>query len=359
MTDRPVKKPPPRGRGAGCNPPNRYTGTLTIDVDDGWGSADAGPEPSRTSLTIDTSRRIISWNDSPDVPFDRAVNPYRGCEHGCSYCYARPTHAWLGLSPGLDFESRLLYKPDAAELLQQELAARAYRAAPMALGSVTDAYQPVERHLGITREVIRVLAETGHPATVVTKSSLVARDADILGGMAAARLAAVLISLTTLDRGLARRLEPRAAAPERRLETLATLAQAGIPTGVLVAPIIPGLTDAGLEGILAAARDAGATFAGYTLVRLPLEVGALFREWLERVYPEKARRVMGLIQSTRSGRDNDPRFGSRMRGEGPVADLVAQRFTLAKKRLGFADFPALDCGLFRRPAVDPAQMDLF
>ena len=322
-------------------------------------TADAEAGPLRTTLAVDSSRTLITRNDSPDVPFDRAITPYRGCEHGCVYCYARPGHAWLGLSPGLDFESRLFCKPDAAALLRRELAARAYRPAPMAVGSVTDAYQPVERSLGITSQVLTVLAEAGHPATVITKSALVARDGDILRAMAADRLAAVTVSLTTLDRPLARRLEPRAASPDRRLETIATLAAAGIPTGVLVAPVIPGLTDAELEHVLARARDAGATFAGYVLLRLPGEVAPLFRDWLARHAPEAAGRVLGLVRDARGGRDNDPRFGVRMRGEGPVADLIARRFELAHRRLGFAPAPEPDCGRFRRPAADPAQLDLF
>ena len=359
MDDSPRKPPGHRGRGAGFDPANRYSTTETVPVDDGWGSPDEKPEPLHTTLTVDATRSIIARNDSPDVPFDRSINPYRGCEHGCIYCYARPSHAWLGLSPGLDFESRLLYKPDAAELLRRELGARNYRAAPVALGANTDAWQPVEREQRITRGVLQVLAETRHPVTIVTQSALVERDIDLLGEMAADGLASVMVSITTLDHELARRLEPRAPGPRRRLRTIRALADAGIPTGAMVAPVIPGLTDADIERILGAAAEAGATSAGYVLLRLPHEVAPLFRDWLDRHYPEKARRVMGMVQATRGGQANDARFGSRMTGQGDFAGLVARRFALARRRLGLNDPAELNCDLFRPPQKDSGQMTLF
>jgi len=359
MSDRAKKPPPLPGRGATISPPNRYLDTRTVAVDDGWGSAEQAPEPLRTTLTVDASRSIIAYNRSPDVPFDRSVNPYRGCEHGCIYCYARPSHAWLGLSPGLDFERHLSYKPAAAELLRQELSKPGYRPAPLALGANTDAYQPVERGLGITRGLLKALREVRHPVTLVTKSALIERDLDLLGDLARNGLVSVALSVTTLDRKLARRLEPRAAAPQRRLETLARLSAAGVPTGVMVAPVVPALTDAELEKILGAAHEAGAAFAGYVLLRLPLEVSPLFRDWLERHYPESAARVLAMVQSTREGRDNDGRFGSRMRGEGPVAGLISQRFALAVKRQGFGQAPDLRCDLFRPPDDDTGQLSLF
>ena len=287
----------------------------------------------------DATRKIISYNDSPDIPFDRSINPYRGCEHGCIYCYARPSHAYLGFSPGLDFETRLVFKPDAASLLRAELARPGYACAPIALGSNTDPYQPVERDLGITRAVLEVLAECGHPVMIVTKSARVERDIDLLGPMAEAGRCSVAVSVTTLDRSLARRMEPRASAPHRRLETVRRLIAAGIPTGVMAAPMIPFLNDGELENILEHAREAGALGASYTMLRLPLEIADLFREWLAEHYPDRAARVMERVRDTRDGKDYDSTFGQRMRGTGPVAELVAKRFRLAVKRLGFPDFP--------------------
>ena len=359
MKNRPTGAPSKQRRGATFNPANRYRETETVAVDDGWGNPEDHSEPLLTSLSVDTSRSIVSRNDSPDIPFDRSINPYRGCEHGCIYCYARPGHAWLGLSPGLDFESRLFYKPDAVQLLRRELGRRGYTPAPLALGTSTDAYQPVERRLGLTRAILGVLAETRHPVTIITKSALVERDRDLLTDMAEERLATVHVSLTTLDAGLARTLEPRAASPGRRLRAIASLANAGIPVGVMLAPVIPGLADADMERILSAARDAGATFAAYTLLRLPGEVSPLFRDWLAHHHPEKAARVMSILRDTRNGEDDDARFGTRMVGRGPFAEMLGRRFTLACKRRGYGTPPTLACDRFRPPTLSGAQMDLF
>jgi DNA repair photolyase len=348
---------PIRGRGAQGNPDNRYAAHCREPYDDGW-ARDDEPAPLRTQLLVDSARTVISYNQSPDLPFDRSINPYRGCEHGCVYCYARPTHAYLGLSPGLDFESRLFYKAEAAPLLRRELARPGYRCAPIAVGINTDAYQPVERRLGITRAVLETLAEFGHPFSLVTKSALVERDIDLLAPLAARNLVQVAVSVTTLDRRLARPLEPRAAAPERRLETIRRLGAAGIPVTVLVAPLIPFLNDHELEAILAAVREAGAVEATYALVRLPLEVADLFRDWLAVHAPLKAERVMNRLRDCRGGRDNDSRFGSRMRGEGEYADLISRRFRIAHRKLGFAGSMALDCSQFRVPGR-AEQLDLF
>jgi DNA repair photolyase len=339
-----------RGRGAGFDPPNPYAAWQREAVDDGWFDPELPPPPI-ASLTRDTSRSIISWNRSPDVPYDRSVNPYRGCEHGCIYCYARPSHAWLGLSPGLEFETQLFYKPAAADLLRRELARPGYRCAPLALSGDTDAYQPQERQLGLTRQLLEVLLAHRHPVLIVTKSALVERDLDLLQSLAAEDLVRVSLSLATLDPALARTLEPRAASPARRLGTIRALDQAGVPVGVLTAPVIPALTDAGLEAVLAAAREAGAAWAVYSLIRLPLEVEPLFRDWLQRHYPDRAERVLGLIRDSHGGRLYDPRFGLRMCGSGPVAGLIAQRFALAAKRLGFGPAGAPDSSRFRLPGM--------
>lgn len=354
MTDR----PPIPGRGATGNPDNRYAEHARAACDDGWGGLDAEPAPLRTELFVDTSRTAISYNDSPDVPFDRSINPYRGCEHGCVYCFARPTHAWLGLSPGLDFESRLFHKPDAPDLLRRALAKPGYRCAPIALGINTDAYQPVERKLGLTRALVEVLAEHGHPFSVVTKSALIERDIDLLAPLAVRNLVQVAVSVTTLDRRLARALEPRAAAPERRLETIRRLTAAGVPVTVLAAPMIPFLNDHELEAILAAVREAGAVDAGYVLLRLPHEVKDLFRDWLAVHEPLKAERVINRLRDCRGGRDYDSRFGRRMRGEGVYADLLGRRFRLAHRRLDFPGAAPLDCDRFAVPGR-PEQLDLF
>jgi DNA repair photolyase len=352
---------PPRhvhkGRGATLNPANRYEDTAREDIDDGWGSLDEPLPAQATTLGVDTSRTVIAYNDSPDVGFDRSINPYRGCEHGCAYCFARPTHAWLGLSPGLDFETKLFYKPDAPAQLERELSARAYRCAPVAVGINTDAYQPCERKLGLTRAILEVLVETKHPFSIVTKSALIERDIDLIAQAAARRQAAVCVSLTTLDGALARRLEPRATAPARRLETIRALSEAGIPVTVLVAPLIPVLTDAELETLLEMARASGAHAAGYILLRLPHELKAMFRDWLHTHVPLKAEHVMNRLRDCRGGKDYDARFGARMRGTGLYAELLRKRFRLAHARLGFTSVPDLDCTQFTPPAKD--QLRLF
>ncbi len=347
-------------RGARGNPPNRYESTRTEPFDDGWGPDDAPPPPLRTTVTNDASRNVLTRNESPDVPFDRSVNPYRGCEHGCAYCFARPSHAWLGLSPGLDFESRLLAKPEAARLLAAALRRPSYRCAPIAIGSNTDAYQPVERRLGITRAVLEVLAEFRHPVMITTKAALVERDLDLLAPMAAQGLVRVAVSVTTLDRDLARRLEPRAATPQRRLATVRALAGAGVPTAVMVAPVIPGLTDHETEAILAAAAAAGADHASHILLRLPFEVKEIMAEWLAEHHPRRAARVLALLRDSRAGRLYDSAFGSRRTGSGAYAEMLAQRFRIAARRLGLDDAPApLRIDLFRVPPRAGDQLGLF
>jgi DNA repair photolyase len=304
----------------------------------------------------------MARNESPDIGFDRSINPYRGCEHGCVYCYARPSHAYLGHSPGLDFETQLYFKPELPALLERELRARGYQARPVALGANTDPYQPVERTLGITRAVLEVLERFGHPVTIVTKSALVLRDLDILQRMAKRNLVHVCLSVTTLDPALARTMEPRAASPARRIETIRQLAAAGIPVGVLVAPVIPGVNDMELERILEAAARAGATRAGYVLLRLPLEIAHLFEEWLALHLPDRAKRVLALVRDMRGGQLYDSRFGKRQTGTGPQADLLAQRFRLATARLGMTGTgprgQQLDCSQFRVPAAEARQHEL-
>ncbi len=319
------------------NMPDRY------DIDDGWtvqenDALDQRQERRKTILGIDSARTIITRNTSPDVGFDRSINPYKGCEHGCIYCFARPTHAYLDLSPGLDFETRIFRKPDAAKLLRAELSDRRYTAAPMVLGINTDAYQPTERTEKLTRSLLEVLYEFRHPVHIVTKSALIQRDLDILGPMAAANLFSATLSVTTLDRHVARVMEPRAATPSRRIDTIAALHAAGVPVSVLAAPMIPGLTDHELEAILAAARDAGADRAGYTLVRLPWEIKTLFEEWLLETFPDRARKVLNHIRESRGGKLNDGNFGSRMVGEGIYADMLKKRFELATRKLGFNQY---------------------
>jgi DNA repair photolyase len=342
-----------RGRGALSNPANRFEGRSLEPFDDGWdtleGLADLPPLP--TTLTRDSSRSAISWNGSPDIGFDRAVNPYRGCEHGCIYCYARPTHAYLGYSAGLDFETKLVFKPDVAALLERELRRPGYVCKPIALGSNTDPYQPVERTLKLTRGVLEVLERYGHPLSIVTKSAGVLRDMDILQRLAARGLVRVFLSVTTLDAALARRMEPRAATPERRLAAIAALSQAGVPAAVLAAPMIPGLNDAELERILERAHAAGARHAGYVLLRLPHEVRAMFEAWLAEHYPARAGHVLSLIRETRGGKLNDSQFGSRFSGKGVYADLLAQRFERMVRRLGFEDRNALETRHFTVSSV--------
>ena len=348
-----------RGRGATSNASGRFDAHRVEAFDDGWERLDDQPPP-KTSVQADTSRSLLVYNESPDIPFDRSINPYRGCEHGCIYCFARPTHAYLGLSPGLDFETRLFSKSNAAALLEEALRKPGYRCEPIALGVNTDAYQPVERRLGITRSLLEVLQRYRHPLTIVTKSALVERDLDILGELARHNLASVNISLTTLDGELARKLEPRAAAPHRRLQTIERLAAAGIPVSVMVAPLIPVLTDPELDTILEAARDAGAGSAGYILLRLPLEVSELFQQWLQAHYPLKAEHVMTRVRDTRGGKDYDSRFGVRMRGSGAFAEVIGQRFRLACRRLGLAPREhGLDTAAFTVPKRSGDQLDLF
>jgi len=338
--DDPVAEPVQRGRGALSNESSRFDSERRIRTTDGWDTAptDATGEdelpPLRTTLTRDATRTILARNSSPDVPFDRSINPYRGCEHGCIYCFARPTHAYLGLSPGLDFETRLLFKPDAAKLLVEELVSPKYRPDVIAMGTNTDPYQPVERELKITRQILRVLGDFNNPVGIVTKNALVARDADILGDMAKRNLAEVFLSITTLDRALARDMEPRASTPQRRLDAIRALSDAGVPVGVMTAPMIPGLNDHEMEAILEAAQKAGATRAGFIVLRLPLEIKELFQEWLRQHRPDRAERVLSLIRQLRGGALNSAQFGQRMRGEGPIAQLLSARFAAATKRLG-------------------------
>lgn len=354
-----------RGRGAVSNQSGRFEPHARVSADedftfdDGWGGADDDPPPLRTTVTLDSSRSVIARNKSPDIGFSQSINPYRGCEHGCIYCFARPTHAFLGLSPGLDFESRILAKPDAAKRLAEELRAPGYRCSMIALGTNTDPYQPTEARLGITREILQVLSDFNHPLSIVTKSALVTRDIDLLAPMAEKGLAQVAMSVTTLDRKLARLMEPRAATPSRRLEAIGALAKAGIPVGVMVAPVIPGLTDSELEAIVDAAANAGAGGAGYILLRLPLEIKDLFHEWLTESVPNRATRVLRLIRECRGGKDYDPTFGERMTGSGPFAQLIAERFRLACQRhgLGKASQP-LDTTLFQPPPMAGDQLDL-
>ena len=350
-----------RGRGAATNPAVRYDRHRAEPFEDGW--APPGAEltdlpPLPTTLTRDASKTAISWNGSPDIGFDRAVNPYRGCEHGCVYCYARPSHAYLGYSPGLEFETQIVFKPDVAALLERELRRPGYAARPMALGSNTDPYQPVDRTLRLTRAVLEVLDRFNHPVSIVTKSAGALRDLDIFQRMAARGLIRVWISVTTLDPALARRMEPRAAAPSRRLQTVAALAQAGVPVGVLAAPMIPGLNDMELEAILAAARRHGADHAGFVLLRLPSELREVFTAWLHEHVPDRARRILALIRDTRGGVLNDSRFHHRFSGGGPYADLLAQRFARARRQLGFLDREALDCSQFRCPPALGDQLSL-
>ena len=339
-----------KGRGATLNPPGRFARALSQAVDDGW-YREATPDSVATEVRAEAARTVIARNDSPDIPFAQSINPYRGCEHGCVYCYARPSHAYVDLSPGLDFETRLFYKADAARLLRAELARPGYRCMPIMLGANTDPYQPVEKRLRVTREILEVLLQLRHPLTVITKGALVLRDLDLLQEFASLNLVRVTVSLTTLDPELKRTLEPRAASPQARLRVIRALADAGVPVGVLTAPMIPAVNDAELEALLAAAAGAGATRAGYVLLRLPHEVKDLFRAWLEQHLPLRAAHVMSLIRQARDGRDNDPRFGQRMRGSGPWATMLRARFELARKRLGLSGErdPDLDTTSFCPP----------
>lgn len=368
--DSPHVKLPSRqaaGRGAVSNPAVRFDLRAASPFDDGWETLtqDIGELPRLdTTLTRDATRSAISWNTSPDIGFDRAVNPYRGCEHGCIYCYARPTHAYLGYSPGLDFETKLVFKPDVAELLEKELRKPGYVPRTLALGSNTDPYQPVERTLKLTRSVLEVLDRFNHPVGIVTKSSGVLRDLDILSSMAKRNLARVHVSITTLDPKLARVMEPRAATPARRLHTIAELTRAGVPSGVLAAPMIPALNDAEMEKILEASAKAGARHANWVLLRLPLELREMFEDWLHAHFPDRARHVLSLVRQTRAGELNDARFHHRFAGQGVYADLLMQRFDRAARQFGFDDARAqLDCSKFSVPgremAMPQSQMSLF
>jgi DNA repair photolyase len=351
--------PNPRGRGAASNASGRYESLIAEGFDDGWAPDEAAPS-LRTTLTAEAARAIITRNDSPDIPFDQSINPYRGCEHGCIYCYARPAHAYMGLSPGLDFESKLFFKPDAAALLERELVKPRYAPKIIHIGGNTDPYQPVERRVEVTRGIIAVLARFRHPFSIITKSALICRDIDLLAPLGAAGLTRAAVSVTTLDRGLARVMEPRAATPERRLDAVRRLAAAGVPTTVMFAPVIPGLNDHELEAVLERAAVAGAAGAGYVALRLPLEIKDLFEEWLAEKAPDRARRIMSLLRQMRGGKAKDPRFGQRMRGEGPIADLLAQRFAAAKRRYGLdRTLPALDVSQFKPPPKTGDQIDLF
>jgi DNA repair photolyase len=348
-----------RGRGAQSTASGRYEPLARVAFDDGWQDLDDLP-PFKTSVTVDATRKIITRNDSPDISFDRSINPYRGCEHGCVYCFARPTHAYLGLSPGLDFESKLFMKPNAPELLERELSAPGYVPKVIAIGTNTDPYQPIERRHQIMRRILEVLERAGHPVGIVTKSALVLRDLDILARMASRDLVKVAISVTTLDPHLARIMEPRAATPARRLEALRQLVRAGVPTSTLVAPVIPALNDAEIERILEAVAATGVRHAGYVLLRLPLEVRDLFREWLMANFPDRYRHVFKLIRDMRGGKDYDSSFGTRMTGSGPIAWMIGRRFEIACERLGFnATSVKTTTEHFRAPRPATEQLDLF
>ena len=350
---------PLHGRGAVSNPQHRFKSLARNAEDDGWTRADEEAALPETQVIEQVAKSALTRNDSPDIPFDRSVNPYQGCEHGCVYCYARPSHAYHGFSPGLDFETRIFARTNIAEVLRAELAKPGYRPGPVALGANTDPWQPVERKLRITRHVLEVLAEARHPVTLVTKSSLVERDLDLLGDMARDGLVHAAVSIATLDADLARRLEPRAASPARRLETLRRLSAAGVPCAVLVAPMIPMLTDPDLEKVLEAARDAGAKTAGYVFLRLPHELKDVFKDWLAAHFPLRAEHVMSLVRQMREGRENQSEFGVRQRGSGVYADLLAQRMAKGRKRFELTGgLPSLALDRFRPPGAN-GQMPLF
>ena len=356
-------------RGARSYIAGRFETVERETFDDGWAPEEKDDRPLETQVTIERARSILSHNDSPDVGFSTSINPYRGCEHGCIYCYARPSHAYLELSPGLDFETKLFAKTNAAELLRAELAKPGYKASPIALGSNTDCYQPVERKYRITRQILEVLAECEHPVTMVTKSALVERDLDLLGPMAEKNLVKVFVSIGTLDRELARKLEPRAASPQRRLDILKSLKKHNVPCGVMVAALIPALNDKTMEHVLEAAAAAGAGEAAYVVMRLPNELKDIFKEWLAAHYPERAEHVISIVRQMRGGKDNDPRFGTRMSGVGNFAELIAKRFEIACRKFGLNSRddgtqagrarPELDCSRFHPPAKNPGQMALF
>lgn len=346
-------------RGAASNRTGRYERHARETAHDGWDLVEDLP-PLRTEVSVERPRTIITRNTSPDVAFDRSINPYRGCEHGCIYCFARPSHAWLGHSPGLDFETKLVARPEAPDLLARELARKSYRPEVIAIGTNTDPYQPIEKEFRIMRRVLEVLRDHHHPVGIVTKGTLIERDIDILSDMASKGLARVGITVTTLDPVLSRRMEPRVPSPARRLATIRRLTEAGCPVRVMASPMIPALTDHELEAILAAGRDAGAVSASWIMLRLPREVADLFREWLERHFPDRAARVMGRVRELHGGHNYDPDWGKRMTGEGAFADLMRHRFAVAVKRLGLdMELPALRTDLFRRPPRAGDQLDLF
>jgi DNA repair photolyase len=351
---------PRKGRGAAINPEGRFETIQREAFDDGWTSPEEEEAPPlKTQVTIEHAKSIISHNDSPDVGFSQSLNPYSGCEHGCCYCFARPSHAYRNLSPGIDFETRIFAKVNAAELLRKELSRPGYRCEELVIGVNTDAYQPIERELKLTRSILEVCAEFNQPVSLITKNATIERDIDILAAMAGRNLVAVSVSCNNLDHGIARRLEPRCVAPRRRLEVMRNLSDAGIPVSVLVAPVIPFLTDDQIEPVLEAAWAHGARQAGYVLLRLPWEVKDLFKDWLERHYPLKANHVMSRVHAMRDGRDNDPRFGSRMVGDGKLAELLKRRFEIAAKRMGFNErHRELDTARFRPPPSQP-QLTLF
>ena len=352
-------------RGARSFMQGRFETVAREVFDDGWTPEEKDERPLETQVTIERARTILSHNDSPDVGFDTSINPYRGCEHGCIYCYARPSHAYLELSPGLDFETKLFAKTNAAELLRAELGKPGYRPSPIALGANTDCYQPIERKYKITRQILEVLAQCNHPVTMVTKSALVERDLDLLAPMAEKNLVRVFVSIGSLDRELARKLEPRAASPQRRLDILRALSGAKVPCGVMVAALIPALNDKTMEHVLEAAAAAGAEEAAYVIMRLPNELKDLFKEWLAAHYPQRAEHVISIVHQMRGGRDNDPRFGTRMSGVGNFADLIAKRFDIACRKYRLNEHGAgrrraeLECSLFKPPAANPGQFALF
>jgi DNA repair photolyase len=349
-----------KGRGAASNVPGRFDALNLEQTDDGWYQDEIVENLTETVLP-DRARSVITSNNSPDVGFEVSINPYRGCSHGCIYCFARPTHSYLGLSPGLDFETKLFYKADAVTLLEAELAKPKYHCKTIALGINTDSYQPLEKRLEVTRGILGVLARCRHPVTIVTKSALIIRDLDLLSDLAKDRLVSVMLSITSLSADIKRTLEPRTASPQARLRVIQQLSEAGVPVGVLIAPVIPAITDHEIEDILSAARSAGATRAGYVLLRLPHELKILFREWLAEHYPDRAKHVMSLINQARGGKDYDSQFGVRMRGTGPYAELLRTRFDLAKRKLGFLGAEErhdLDTTLFRPPNLNTSQLNL-
>ncbi len=348
-----------RGRGAQSNRTGRFEAEAREPVDDGWGQVDPLPV-FETVEHVERARTIITRNESPDLGFERSINPYRGCEHGCAYCYARPTHAFIGHSAGIDFERDIYVKVNAPELLRQELAAKSYKVKPIVIGTGTDPYQPSERKHKLTREILKIMLEVRHPVTITTKSALVVRDLDILTELAKLGLVKVAISLTSMDHKLSRKMEPRASTPSKRLEAINLLSAAGVPVMALIAPMIPGINDMELERLMDAAAAQGAKSAGLVMLRLPGEVRDIFREWLLRHFPDRIRHVMSLIRDVRGGRDNDPRFGTRMTGEGPYAVLLRQRFEKARERYGFTGvIPPLRCDLFRPPKAEDRQLSLF